>query len=184
MIARSPSSPWRERMKRSRIVVLVAALMAGLAAAGPAAAGQPKPKKPKLNPVIFVHGFVGLRGPVRVAGAALHEQRLSAAADRGCSTTTPRSALDTREQVYAHLDALIARHAEAHRAAQGRPARPLARHHADAGVPRHAGAGRAASRTTSTSTAAPPRRLPGGVPTLAVWAGVGTPGQEITARRT
>ena len=46
-------------MKRSRIVVLVAALIAGLAASAPAAAGQPKPKQPKLNPVIFVHGFVG-----------------------------------------------------------------------------------------------------------------------------
>ena len=95
-------------MKRSRIVVLVAALIAGLARARPAAAGQPKPKKPKLNPVIFVHGFVGSGAQFESQQQRFtsngYPQRLIAALDYDSTF-----GLATREQVYAQLDALIAR---------------------------------------------------------------------------
>ena len=165
-------------MKRSRIVVLVAALIAGLATTGPAAAGQPKPKKPKLNPVIFVHGFVGSGAQFESQQQRFtsngYPQRLIAALDYDSTF-----ALMTREQVYARLDALI----ERMRKRSGRQKVDLLGHslgttlmHEYLATPERAARVAHYVNLDGRTATAPP----GGVPTLAVWAGVGTPGREIT----
>jgi triacylglycerol esterase/lipase EstA (alpha/beta hydrolase family) len=82
--------------------------VAALMPASPAAADAPEQKPAKLNPVIFVHGFVG-------SGAQFESQQM-----RFTSNGYPQRlisvleydstfALNTREQVYGMRDALIAR---------------------------------------------------------------------------
>ena len=94
-------------MKRSGGAVL-ALVVAALMPAGPAAADAPEQKPAKLNPVIFVHGFVG-------SGAQFESQQMRFTSNgypqRLISVVEYDStfALNTREQVYAKLDALIAR---------------------------------------------------------------------------
>jgi pimeloyl-ACP methyl ester carboxylesterase len=165
-------------MRRSRIVVLVAALTAGLAATAPAQAGQPKPKKPKLNPVIFVHGFVGSGAQFESQQQRFtsngYPQRLIAAVDYDSTF-----GLATREQIYAQLDALIARMQKR----SGRAKVDLLGHSLGTSLmqeylatpERAARVAHYVNLDGRTATAPP-----GGVPTLAVWAGVGTPGREIT----
>jgi pimeloyl-ACP methyl ester carboxylesterase len=165
-------------MKRSRIVVLVAALIAGLALSAPAQAGQPKPKKSKLNPVIFVHGFVGSGAQFESQQQRFtsngYPQRLIAALDYDSTF-----ALATREQVYAQLDALIGRMQKR----SGRPKVDLLGHSLGTSLmqeylatpERAARVAHYVNLDGRTATAPP-----GGVRTLAVWAGVGTPGREIT----
>jgi pimeloyl-ACP methyl ester carboxylesterase len=158
--------------------VLMAALLAGLAVTAPASAGTPKPKKPKLNPVIFVHGFVGSGAQFESQQQRFtsngYPQRLIAALDYDSSF-----GLATREQVYARLDALIARM----RKRSGRPKVDLLGHSLGTSLMQEylSTPGRAARVAHYVNldgrTATAP---PGGVPTLAVWAGVGTPGREIT----
>ena len=126
--------------------------------------------------MIFVHGFVG-------SGAQFESQQ-----QRFTSNGYPQrliSVLDydstfglaTREQVHARLDAQIAPRALGQ--AEGRPARALTRHLRAAGVPRDperaARVGHYVNLDGRTGGAPP-----GGVPTLAVWAGVGMPGRTIT----
>jgi pimeloyl-ACP methyl ester carboxylesterase len=164
-------------MKKSRILVLFAALTVGLAAAAPAQAGQPKPK-PKLNPVIFVHGFVGSGAQFESQQQRFtsngYPQRLIAALDYDSTF-----GLATREQVYERLDALIGRMQKR----SGRPKVDLLGHSLGTSLMQEylANPGRArrvahyVNLDGRTATAPP-----GGVPTLAVWAGVGTPGREIT----
>jgi pimeloyl-ACP methyl ester carboxylesterase len=167
-----------ERMKRRGLVVLLAALLAALAAPGPASAAAPKPKPPKLNPVIFVHGFVG-------SGAQFESQQ-----QRFTSNGYPQRligvleydstfGLATREQVFERLDALIARMQRR----SGRPQVDLLGHSLGTSVlqeylatPERAGRVAHYVNLDGRTATAPP----GGVPTLAVWAGVGTPGRTIT----
>ena len=165
-------------MKKSRILVLIAALTVGLAATAPAQAGQPKPKKPKLNPVIFVHGFVGSGAQFESQQQRFtsngYPQRLIAALDYDSTF-----GLATREQVYERLDALIGRMQKR----SGRPKVDLLGHSLGTSLMQEYLSNAERARHVAhyvnldgrTATAPP-----GGVPTLAVWAGVGTPGREIT----
>jgi pimeloyl-ACP methyl ester carboxylesterase len=164
-------------MKRSRIVVLVVALSAGLALAGPASAGAQKPRKPKLNPVIFVHGFIGSGAQFESQQQRFtsngYPQRLIAALDYDSTF-----GLATREQVYARLDGLIRRMQRR----SGRPKVDLLGHslgtslvHEYLASPERAARVAHYVNLDGRTAMAPP----GGVPTLAVW-GIGTPGREIT----
>ncbi len=155
-------------MKKSRAVVPVAAVSALLAIAPGAIAA---PKQPKLNPVVFVHGFVG-------SGAQFQSQQ-----QRFTSNGYPQrliSALDydstfglaTREQVYARLDDADSAAPEALGPEEGRPARALARHRAHAGVPGDART-RGARRALRQPRRAHRDGASRGVPTLAVWADTG-----------
>jgi pimeloyl-ACP methyl ester carboxylesterase len=165
-------------MRRNRFVVLVAVLSATLVALAPATAAAQRPQKSRLNPVIFVHGFVG-------SGAQFETQQL-----RFTSNGYPQRliavleydstfGLATREQVYAKLDALIARM----RRRSGRPKVDVLGHSLGTSVMQEylatpARAARVAHYVNLDGrTATAP---PGGVPTLAIWAGVGTPGRTIT----
>jgi pimeloyl-ACP methyl ester carboxylesterase len=160
-------------MKRKLFVVL----LAGLVAVAPASAAAERPQKPRVNPVIFVHGFVG-------SGAQFESQQL-----RFTSNGYPQRllavleydstfGLATREQVYAKLDALIQRM----KRRSGRPKVDVLGHSLGTSLMQEylATPARAARvghyvNLDGRTAAAPP----GGVPTLAVWAGVGTPGRTI-----
>jgi pimeloyl-ACP methyl ester carboxylesterase len=164
-------------MNLNRLVALIAVLSAGLVVVAPASSAAQRTQKPRLNPVIFVHGFVG-------SGAQFESQQL-----RFTSNGYPQRlisvleydstfGLATREQVYAKLDALIARM----RRRSGRPKVDVLGHSLGTSVMQEylatpARAARVAHYVNLDGrTAAAP---PGGVPTLAVWAGVGTPGRSI-----
>ena len=165
-------------MERSRPVVLVAALIAVLATAPGALAAPKGTKQPKLNPVIFVHGFVGSGAQFESQQQRLtsngYPQRLIAALDYDSTF-----GLATREQVYARLDAQIARLLRR----SGRRKVDLLGHSLGTSVlqeylatpERAARVAHYVNLDGRTATAPP-----GGVPTLAVWAGVGTPGRTIT----
>ena len=120
---------------RSLIAILAAA---GLLVAAPAARGPRRPPQAP-HPDDLPPRRRGVRGAVRVSGAALHEQRVPAELHpRG------RIRLDLRRR---HARGRLRparrrdrRPQEADRAAQGRPARPLAGHDAQPRVPGLAGA--------------------------------------------
>lgn len=158
--------------------VLPALVAAALMALAPAASGAPKTKRPKLNPVIFVHGFVG-------SGAQFESQQM-----RFTSNGYPQRlihvldydstfGLATREQVYARLDSLIARATRR----SGRRKVDLLGHSLGTSLSQeYVATPERAARVAhyvnlDGRTATAP---PGGVPTLAVWAGAGTPGRTIT----
>jgi pimeloyl-ACP methyl ester carboxylesterase len=161
-------------MKRSGGAVL-ALVVVGLMLAAPAAA--PKGKTSRLNPVIFIHGFVG-------SGAQFESQQM-----RFTSNGYPQRlisvleydstfALNTRDQVYAKLDALIARATRRSR----RPKVDVLGHslgtsimHEYLATPERAA--RVAHYVNIDGRTAP--APPGGVKTLALWAGLGTPGRTI-----
>jgi pimeloyl-ACP methyl ester carboxylesterase len=163
-------------MKRSGGAVL-ALVMVGLIPAAPAAAAAPEGKTSRLNPVIFVHGFVG-------SGAQFESQQM-----RFTSNGYPQRlisvleydstfALNTRDQVYAKLDALIARATRRSR----RPKVDVLGHslgtsimHEYLATPERAA--RVAHYVNIDGRTAP--APPGGVKTLALWAGLGTPGRTI-----
>jgi pimeloyl-ACP methyl ester carboxylesterase len=163
-------------MKRSGGAVL-ALVVVGLMPAASAAAAAPKAKTPRLNPVIFVHGFVG-------SGAQFESQQM-----RFTSNGYPQRlisvleydstfALNTRNQVYAKLDTLIARATRRSR----RPKVDVLGHslgtsimHEYLATPERAA--RVAHYVNIDGRTAP--APPGGVKTLALWAGLGTPGRTI-----
>lgn len=158
--------------------MLVAALIA-LFAIAPAAPAAPQGKKrAKLNPVVFVHGFVG-------SGAQFESQQ-----QRLTSNGYPQRlvsvheydstfALETREQVLARLDTHIDRLLKR----SGRQKVDLLGHSLGTSLmqeylatpERAARVAHYVNLDGRTATAPP-----GGVPTLAVWAGVGAPGRTIT----
>ncbi len=163
-------------MKRSGGAVL-ALVVAALMPAGPAAADAPEQKPAKLNPVIFVHGFVG-------SGAQFESQQMRFTSNgypqRLISVVEYDStfALNTREQVYAKLDALIARATRR----SGRPKVDVLGHSLGTSImqeylatPERAARVAHYVNIDGRTAAAPP----GGVATLALWAGVGTPGRTI-----
>ncbi len=162
-------------MKRSLAVVPVAAVSALLAMAPGAIAA---PKQPKLNPVVFVHGFVGSGAQFQSQQQRLtsngYPQRLISALDYDSTF-----GLATREQVYARLDEQIARLLKR----SGRKRVDLLGHSLGTSLmqeylatpERAARVAHYVNLDGRTATASP-----GGVPTLAVWAGVGTPGRTIT----
>jgi triacylglycerol esterase/lipase EstA (alpha/beta hydrolase family) len=161
---------------RYALPALVTALLMTVAPA--AASAAPTAKKAKLNPVIFAHGFVG-------SGAQFESQQM-----RFTSNGYPQRlihvieydstfGLATREQVYARLDSLIARATRS----SGRRKVDLLGHslgtslsHEYLASPERAARVAHYVNLDGRTAAAPP----GGVPTLAVWAGVGTPGRTIT----
>ena len=160
---------------KHRLAVLVLAL-AGLLAAAPAASAHWK--KPNPTPIIFVHGGAG-------SGAQFESQAL-----RFTSNGYPASyvrvleydstfGVNTQAQVLANLDALIAKTKQ------------------ETGVAKVDVAGHSLGTTLMHAYLATPARAanvahyvnidgrtadapPGGVPTLAIWAGRGTPGRSIT----
>jgi pimeloyl-ACP methyl ester carboxylesterase len=163
-------------MKRSRCAV-PALVVAAMVAAAPAAVAAPQAKPSKLNPVIFVHGFVG-------SGAQFESQKM-----RFTSNGYPQRlisvleydstfALNTRDQVYAKLDALIARATRR----SGRPKVDVLGHSLGTSIMQEylatpERAARVAHYVNIDGRTAP--APPGGVPTMALWAGVGTPGRTI-----
>jgi pimeloyl-ACP methyl ester carboxylesterase len=163
-------------MTRCRGAVL-AVVTAAVLLVGPAATGAAKAQKPKLNPVIFVHGFVG-------SGAQFESQQMRLTSNgypqRLISVLEYDSTfgLATREQVFARLDAQIAR---ATRRA-GRPKVDVLGHSLGTSMMQEylATPERAARVANYVNvdgrTATAP---PGGVRTLALWAGTGTPGRTI-----
>jgi pimeloyl-ACP methyl ester carboxylesterase len=153
-------------------------VVAAMVALAPTASAAAKPKKAKVNPVIFVHGFVG-------SGAQFESQQM-----RFTSNGYPQKrihvleydstfGLATREQVYARLDSLIARATRR----SGRRKVDLLGHSLGTSVSQEYLASPERARRVAhyvnldgrTATAPPGR-----VPTLAVWAGTGTPGRTIT----
>jgi pimeloyl-ACP methyl ester carboxylesterase len=157
--------------------LLVAAIAAAaLLVAAPAAGAHWKHHK-RLTPLIFVHGGAG-------SGAQFESQ-----AQRFTSNGYPARYVNvleydstfgttTRDEVYARLDALIAQV----KARTGRSKVDLLGHslgttlsHEYLASPERA-ANIAHYVNIDGRTAAAP---PGGVPTLAIWAGRGTPGREI-----
>jgi pimeloyl-ACP methyl ester carboxylesterase len=163
-------------MNTSRCAVL-ALVVAAMVAAAPAAVAAPQAKPSKLNPVIFVHGFVG-------SGAQFESQQM-----RFTSNGYPQRlisvleydstfALNTRDQVYAKLDALIARATRR----SGRQKVDVLGHSLGTSIMQEylatpERAARVAHYVNIDGRTAP--APPGGVPTLALWAGVGTPGRTI-----
>ena len=153
-------------------------VVAAMVALAPTASAAAKPRKAKVNPVIFVHGFVG-------SGAQFESQQM-----RFTSNGYPQNrihvleydstfGLATREQVYARLDSLIARATRR----SGRRKVDLLGHSLGTAVSHEylaspERARRVAHYVNLDGRTAP--APPGGVPTLAVWAGVGTPGRTIT----
>jgi pimeloyl-ACP methyl ester carboxylesterase len=159
-------------MRRSAVVALIATGLALVAA--PAAQAQ----SGNRNGVIFVHGFVG-------SGAQFESQKL-----RFTSNGYPESwvtAIDydstfgseSRSQVHQRIDRLVAEMKER----TGRPKVDILGHSLGTSVMQeylNSSAERAANVghyvNIDGSQAESP---PGGVPTLAVWAGRGTPGRRI-----
>ena len=154
-------------------LVLGALLVTPLAGAN---GGDPSPS-PVLNPIIFVHGSGG-------SGAQFESQKM-----RYEVNGYPESlvtvleydstfSLNTMAAVHAKLDALIA----ALKLQTGRPQVDILGHslgttvmHAYLATPaRAANVAHYVNIDGRTSTSPP-----GGVPTLAIWAGVGTPGRQI-----
>jgi pimeloyl-ACP methyl ester carboxylesterase len=156
---------------------VVAALAALLLAAPAAEARSKHPHGSKLTPMIFVHGGAG-------SGAQFQSQGL-----RFSSNGYPRSyirvfeydsttAIATMPQLHERLDALIAQV----KAETGKPKVDILGHslgttvmHGYLATPARA-ANVARYVNIDGRTAATP---PGGVPTLALWAGRGAPGREI-----
>jgi pimeloyl-ACP methyl ester carboxylesterase len=163
---------------RFRFVALAFAVL-GLLLAAPAAEARPGFNH---NAAIFVHGFVG-------SGAQFESQKM-----RFTSNGYPGSyitvleydstfATETREQVHARLDQLIAELKQQ----TGRPQVDLLGHSLGTSVSQeylNSSPERAANVAHYVNidgrTADSP---PGGVPTLAIWAGRGTPGREIVGAK-
>jgi pimeloyl-ACP methyl ester carboxylesterase len=159
---------------KHRLAVLVLALAVLLAAAPAASAHW---KKPNPTPIIFVHGGAG-------SGAQFESQAL-----RFTSNGYPSSyvrvleydstfGINTMDEVLANLDALIAQVKQE----TGKAKVDVAGHslgttlmHSYLATPARA-ANVAHYVNIDGRTASAP---PGGVPTLAIWAGRGTPGREI-----
>jgi pimeloyl-ACP methyl ester carboxylesterase len=162
-------------MRRSRRLLLATVAIAAMASA-PAASAEAK--RPKLNPVVFVHGFVGSAAQFESQQQRFtsngYPQRLISVLDYDSTF-----GLATREQVHARLDAQIGRLLER----SGRRKVDLLGHSLGTSVlqeylatpERAARVAHYVNLDGRTATAPP-----GGVPTLAVWAGVGMPGRTIT----
>lgn len=164
-------------MKKASAFRFIASAFAlvGLLFAAPTAEAQPSFG---LNPVIFVHGFVG-------SGAQFESQKM-----RFTSNRYPEShiavldydstfATETRQQIYARLDQLIADLKQQ----TGQPRVELLGHSLGTELMQeylNSSPARAANvshyvNIDGREADAPP----GGVPTLAIWAGRGNPGREI-----
>ncbi len=166
----------RSRTLRGLLVSVVALLLAAPVAAAHGA-GQHHPYR-HLTPMIFVHGGAG-------SGAQFESQAL-----RFTSNGYPQEfvnvleydstfSVNTREQVLANLDALIAKV----KASTGRDRVDVLGHslgttlmHEYLATPARAANVRKYVNIDGRTATAPP----GGVPTLAIWAGRGTAGREIT----
>ena len=165
-------------MQRARWFRLAASaiLMAGMLVAAPVAAGA-KDKSPSLNPIIFVHGGAG-------SGAQFESQKM-----RFTSNGFPADlitvleydstfSINTMADVHAKLDQLVAEL----ETETGRDQVDILGHslgttvmHAYLATPaRAANVAHYVNIDGRTSTAPP-----GGVPTLAIWAGLGAPGRAI-----
>jgi hypothetical protein len=162
---------------KAPVRIIVSALAAlGLLFAAPAADAKPK-HKPKLNPVIFVHGGAG-------SGAQFESQKM-----RFTSNGYPQRlvtvleydstfSLNTMAQVHTRLDELIA-HLEkrTHRDkvdVLGHSLGTTVMHQYLSSPARAANVAHYVN-IDGAQAASPP----GGVPTLAIWAGRGTPGRSI-----
>jgi len=166
----------RSRTLRALLVFVIALLLAAPVAAAHGA-GHQGPYR-DLTPMIFVHGGAG-------SGAQFESQAL-----RFTSNGYPQQFVDvleydstfsvnTREQVLANLDALIA----TVKARTGRNRVDVLGHslgttlmHEYLATPARAANVRKYVNIDGRTATAPP----GGVPTLAIWAGRGTAGREIT----
>ena len=165
-------------MQRARWFRLAASaiLMAGMLVAAPVAAGA-KDKSPSLNPIIFVHGGAG-------SGAQFESQKM-----RFTSNGFPADlitvleydstfSINTMADVHAKLDQLVAEL----ETETGRDQVDILGHslgttvmHAYLATPaRAANVAHYVNIDGRTSTSPP-----GGVPTLAIWAGLGAPGRAI-----
>jgi pimeloyl-ACP methyl ester carboxylesterase len=163
-------------MPRASCLVVAIAALATVTVA-PVATATSNAKPVKVNPVIFVHGFVG-------SGAQFESQQM-----RFTSNGYPQRlisvleydstfALATREQVFARLDALIARATRR----SGRSKVDVLGHSLGTSMMQEylatpARAARVDNYVNIDGRTAP--ALPGGVRTLALWAGVGMPGRTI-----
>ncbi len=131
---------------------------------------------PEPDPLRSRHRRLGRA--VRVAGDALHEQRLPAALDR-----RGRLQLDARGGGQERGRSADRRGDRGAQAADGqgpgRRGRPLARHHGDVRLPDERGHGRAAAGERRHYINVDGQNQNPGVPTLAVWAGRGTPGRHM-----
>jgi pimeloyl-ACP methyl ester carboxylesterase len=161
------------RCRGAMLAVVTAAVLLVV----PAATGAAKAQKPKLNPVIFVHGFVG-------SGAQFESQQMRLTSNgypqRLISVLEYDSTfgLATREQVFARLDARITR---ATRRAGSPKVDVLGHSLGTSMMQEYLATPERAARVANyvnidgrTATAPP-----GGVRTLALWAGTGTPGRTI-----
>jgi pimeloyl-ACP methyl ester carboxylesterase len=165
-------------MQRARWFRLAASavLIAGMLAAAPAAAGG-KDKSPNLNPIIFVHGGAG-------SGAQFESQKMRFTSNdypTGLITVLEYDStfsINTMADVHAKLDQLVAEL----EAESGRDQVDILGHslgttvmHAYLATPaRAANVAHYVNIDGRTSTSPP-----GGVPTLAIWAGLGAPGRAI-----
>jgi pimeloyl-ACP methyl ester carboxylesterase len=162
------------RASASRSIVLAVLLLGALMALPGAALAHGKPKR---NPVIFVHGGAG-------SGAQFESQKMRFASngypERLISVLEYDStfSLNTMDDVHAKLDQLIADVKQE----TGRSKVDVLGHSLGTTVMHGylASPDRAANvahyvNIDGRSSATPP----GGVPTLAIWAGRGTPGREI-----
>ena len=136
-----------------------------------------RPSAPEPDPVRSRHRRFG--SAVRVAGDAVHEQRLPEELDR-----RGRLQLDPRGRRQERGRSADRRRDRGPQAAngqvQGRRDRALARHLGDVRLPHQWRRGRAAAaRTSAHYINVDGQDQNPGVPTLAVWAGRGTPGRHM-----
>jgi pimeloyl-ACP methyl ester carboxylesterase len=158
-------------------LALAALLLGGVACSGQAAPTSSRPQ-PSYNPIIFVHGFTG-------SGAQFESQQLRFVENGypqdyvGVFEYDSTFGLAPQAQVMTNLDAYLAKV----RAETRRPQLDLAGHSLGTAVlqgylrsstARASAVGHYVNIDGQTATS-----LPGGVATLAIWAGRGAPGRSI-----
>jgi pimeloyl-ACP methyl ester carboxylesterase len=162
------------------IAALIAAL-ALLAAAPAAQAGRTGARLSRVNPIIFVHGGFG-------SGAQFESQAMRFASN-GYRPSWVRVldydsgfGLETMERVHERLDALIA---DAKRDTRRRKVDLLGHSLGTRVLQSYLGSPRRAANVAHyvNIDGFPASAPPGGVPTLAIWAGAGTAGRTIPGAR-
>jgi pimeloyl-ACP methyl ester carboxylesterase len=167
-----------KRTLRGRLLGLsIAALaVAGLMLSAPTAGA--KQPAPDVNPLIFVHGFVGSAAQFESQKLRFVENGYPASYVRAVEYDSTFS-LNTINDVYLKIDALVAELQEE----TGRAQVDLAGHSLGTTVLQgylKSSPARAANVAHYINIdGAQATSLPGGVPTLAIWAGRGTPGRTI-----
>ena len=165
-------------MQRARWFRLAASaiLMAGMLVAAPVAAGA-KDKSPSLNPIIFVHGGAG-------SGAQFESQKMRFTSNGYAADLITvleydsTFSINTMADVHAKLDQLVAEL----ETETGRDQVDILGHslgttvmHAYLATPARAANVAHYVNIDGRTSSSPP----GGVPTLAIWAGLGAPGRAI-----